>query len=48
MQPQFFFSIFCLSQLLLHIYTFFCEQVIFDPRPEYCLRFSKNLPQEIV
>ena len=28
--------------------TFFYDQSIFDPRPEYCLNFSKKLPQKIV
>ena len=28
--------------------TFFYEQSDFDPCPEYCLSFSKKLPQKIV
>ena len=30
------------------LYTFFCKQSIFDPRPENCLNFSKKLPQKNV
>ena len=37
----FFISIIC-------IHLFFYEQYIFDPRPEYCLSFSKKSPQKIV
>ena len=31
---------------MLHL--FFYKQFIFDPRPEYCLSFSKKLPQKLI
>ena len=31
-----------------YIHNLFYEQSIVDPRPEYCLSFSKKLPQKIV
>ena len=33
---------------VIHHYTFFYKQSIFDPRPENCLSFSKKPPQKIV
>ena len=45
-------TIFVLEFLFFTIFptyiTFFYEQSIFDPRHEYCLTFSKKLPQKIV
>ena len=34
--------------LLYWVIPFFYKQFIFDPRPEYCLGFSKKLLQKIV
>ena len=39
---------FLLFKIFITYLTFFYEQSIFDPCPEYCLSFSKKLPQKIV
>ena len=41
-----FIFLYILQKLLIH--HFFCNQSIFDRRPENCLRFSKKLPKKIV
>ena len=34
--------------IYFYVHLFFYKQSIFDPRPENCLSYSKNLPQKVV